>query len=109
MWPMVVFIIRFRIVYNQSVIIHVYSKKIEVYDSIGNRIAFRSRRYFGKRYVTATEHMPENHKDDAEFNNFDGTYYRQKAARIGNNAYKFVYELLDSADVEEQAVLYCCN
>ena len=93
--------------YNQSVIIHAYSKKIEVYDSIGNRIAFHSRHYSGKRYVTATEHMPENHKAVVEFNNFDGTYYRQKAARIGDNAYKFVYELLDSVDFEEQAYKSC--
>lgn len=48
--------------------------------------------------------MPENHKAVVEFNNFDGTYYRQKAARIGDNAYRFVYELLDSVDFEEQGL-----
>ena len=93
--------------YNRSVIIHAYAKKLEIYDTMGNRIAFHIRHFSGKRYVTVTEHMPENHKAVMEFHNFDASYYRQKSARIGDNAYKFVCELLALADFEEQAYKSC--
>lgn len=93
--------------YRQSIIIHAYAKKIEIFDSIGNRIAIHGRYFSGKRYIIETEHMSDNHKAVMEFNNFDATYYRQKAARIGDNAYKFVYELLDATDFEEQAYKSC--
>ncbi len=93
--------------YGRPVTIHAFAKKIEVYDEIGNRIAIHGRQHSGKRYVTATEHMPENHRAVVEFNSYDGTYYRQRASRIGNNAYLFVKQLLESADFEEQAYKSC--
>ena len=93
--------------YKQCVFIHAYAKKIEVLDGMHNRIALHPRRFYGKRYATRSEHMPENHKAVAEFNRYDGTYYRWKAGQIGTNAGKFVNALLDNAEFEEQAYKSC--
>jgi len=93
--------------YNQHVCLHAYSKKIEIYDEFGNRIAIHSRRYAGKRYSTVTDHMPENHKAVVELNSYDGIYFRNKTAKIGNGAYQFVVALLESVDFEEQAYKSC--
>lgn len=93
--------------YNQSVILHAFAKKIEIYDAIGNRIAFHQRSFSGRRYVTDTDHMPANHKAVVEFNSYDGAYYRYKASKIGSNTYKFVDTLLTRVDFEEQAYKSC--
>jgi len=93
--------------YHRSVCIHAYAKKIEIYDEIGNRIAIHERRRSGKRYVTSIDHMPENHKAVVEFNNYNGYYYRQRAAKIGNDTFIFVKTLLESVDFEEQAYKSC--
>ncbi|NLG05005.1 MAG: IS21 family transposase [Clostridia bacterium] len=93
--------------YNQSVMIHAFAKKIEVYDTIGNRIAFHTRHFSGKRYVTELEHMPDNHKAVVEFNSYNGAYYRYKASKIGTAASRFVDLLLTGVDFEEQAYKSC--
>ena len=93
--------------YKKSVVIHAYAKKIEIFDAIGNRIAYHERRYAGQRYVTATEHMPANHQAIAEFNGMNGAYYKQRAFKIGSNTYNFVDKLLASYEFEEQAYKSC--
>ncbi len=93
--------------YNRPVCLHAYSKKIEIYDEFGNRIAIHTRRRSGSRYVTSVDHMPENHRAVVEFNNYNGKYYRQMASKIGSEAYAFVKQLLESADFEEQAYKSC--
>jgi len=93
--------------YKKSVVIHAYAKKIVIFDSMGNRIAFHSRRFSGKRYVTEFEHMPANHQAVVEFNRYDGRYYRAQASRIGSHVRQFVNTLLDSAEFEEQAYKSC--
>lgn len=93
--------------YKQSVFIHAYAKKIEIFDCMNNRIAFHQRRFCGKRYATVFEHMPENHKAIAELNRYDGMYYRRKAGLIGRYTGKFVNTLLDNAEFEEQAYKSC--
>ena len=93
--------------YKRSVIIHAYAKKIEIFDVVGNRIAIHQRRYAGQRYVTNTDHMPANHQAVAEFNGFNGTYYKQKAFRIGPNTFNFVDKLISSYEFEEQAYKSC--
>ena len=93
--------------YKQSVVIHAYAKKIEIFDCMNKRIAFHLRRFSGRRYVTRFEHMPENHKAVAEFNRYDGTYYRRKAWQIGRNTGEFVSTLLGNAEFEEQAYKSC--
>ena len=93
--------------FKQSVVIHAYAKKIEIFDCMQNRIAFHRRHFSGRRYVTLDEHMPENHRAVAEFNRYDGTYYRHKADQIGRHTSRFVNALLDNAEFEEQAYKSC--
>lgn len=93
--------------YKQSVFIHAYAKKIEILDCMNNRIAIHQRRFSGRRYATQFEHMPENHKAVAEFNRYDGAYYRRRAQQIGRNTARFVNALLDNAEFEEQAYKSC--
>ena len=93
--------------YNQSVVMHVFAKKIEVFTREGERIAIHQRHFNGRRYVTIPEHMPENHKVVTEARSFDGKYYRSKAYTIGNNTGEFVNTLLEKVDFEEQAYRSC--
>lgn len=93
--------------YKQTVILHIYAKKIEIYTQGGSRIAVHQRHFSGKRYVTATEHMPENHRVVSEFRNYDGNFYRARARSIGNETAEFVATLLENADFEEQAYKSC--
>lgn len=93
--------------YNKSVVMHIFSKKIEVYNSEYSLIALHVRHFSGKRYVTNTEHMPENHKAVAEFRRRDGSYYRTRASEIGSHTYAFICSLLEKVDFEEQAFKSC--
>ena len=93
--------------YTQSVTMHIFAKKIEVFSKNGDRIAIHQRRFSGRRYVTTSDHMPENHKAVVAFRNFDGSYYRAKAYAIGEHTGKFVKTLLEKADFEEQAYKSC--
>lgn len=69
----------------------------------GERIAIHQRHFNDRRYVTDSEHMPENHKAVAAFRSFDGKYYRNKAYAIGNATGTFVKTLLEKADFKKQA------
>ena len=59
------------------------------------------------RYVTKTEHMPENHRAVVEYRSYDGNYYRYKAKTIGFYAGIFIDTLLEKVDFEEQAYKSC--
>ena len=65
------------------------------------------RHFNGKRYVTDSDHMPENHKAVVAFRSYDGKYYRTKAATIGPFTSAFVNTLLDKVDFEPQAYKSC--
>ncbi len=93
--------------YKASVKVHVYAKKIEIFNDIGERVAIHRRRFAGKRYVTDENHMPANHRAVREFNQYDGAHYRCRAGSIGTNAYHFIDTLLKSVDYEEQAYKSC--
>ncbi len=93
--------------YSQPAVMHIFAKKIEVYTKDGERIAIHQRHFSGRRYVTDSEHMPENHKAVVAFKSFDGKYYRTKAALIGPSTGAFVKTLLEKADFEEQAYKSC--
>lgn len=93
--------------YSQPAVMHIFAKKIEVYTKDGERIAIHQRHFSGRRYVTDSEHMPENHKAVVAFRSFDGKYYRTKAALIGPSTGTFVKTLLEKADFEEQAYKSC--
>ncbi len=93
--------------YGRPVVMHAYARKIEIFDDMGNRIAIHVRRFSGRRYVTNEEHMPENHRAVADFNRYDGAYYRHQASRIGSSACRFICALLDEAEFEEQVYKSC--
>ena len=93
--------------YKDPVTIHAYAKKIEIFNTMGDRVAIHTRRFSGRRYVTDEQHMPTNHRAVREFNKYDGAHYRYRAAGIGQNAYRFVDTLLKSAEFEEQAYKSC--
>lgn len=93
--------------YKDSVTIHAYAKKIEIFNAMGERVAIHVRKFSGRRYATEISHMPANHRAIREFNQYDGTHYRYRASSIGQNAYRFVDTLLKSADFEEQAYKSC--
>ena len=93
--------------YNQSAVMHIFAKKIEIFSKDGDRIAIHQRRFSGRKYVTNSEHMPENHRAVVAFRSYDGTYYRSKASEIGTATGTFVSRLLDGADFEEQAYRSC--
>ena len=93
--------------YDKPVTVHAYAKRIEIFLRNGERIAVHPRRFTGRRYVTITEHMPPNHQAVVSMRSFDGRYYRQKAAGIGQYTYRFVCALLEGVDFEEQAYKSC--
>lgn len=93
--------------YDKPVVMHIFAKKIEIFTKDGERIAIHQRRFSGKRYVTDSEHMPENHKAIVAFRGYDGNYYRSKAFSIGSSTGTFVKTLLEKADFEEQAYKSC--
>ena len=93
--------------FKQSVVMHVFARKIEVFSKNGERIAIHQRKFSGKRYSTITEHMPPNHQAVVAFRSFDGSYYRWKSKEIGPCAETFVKTLLEKADFEEQAYKSC--
>ena len=93
--------------FKQPVVIHVFAKKVEIFTKDGVRLAIHQRRFDGRRYVTNSEHMPENHRAVVEFRGYDGTYYRTKAHAIGAHTGAVVERLLADADFEEQAFKSC--
>ena len=93
--------------YDRTVVIHAFAKKLEIFSKDGERIAIHSRHFSGRRYVTDSEHMPENHKAVMAFRSYDGRYYRAKARSIGESTEAFVTALLEKVDFEEQAYKSC--
>jgi transposase len=93
--------------YDQPAVVHIFAKKIEIYSKTGERIAIHQRRFSGRRYVTDSAHMPENHKAVLEFRSYDGSYYKARATAIGTATGTFVRMLLENADFEEQAYKSC--
>ena len=93
--------------YDQPAVIHAFAKKIEIFTKDGERIAIHQRRFSGRRYVTDSDHMPENHKAIVAFRSYDAKYYRSRARDIGPATYSFVDTLLQKVDFEEQAYKSC--
>ena len=93
--------------YDQPAVIHAFAKKIEIFTKDGERIAIHQRRFSGRRYVTDSDHMPENHKAVVAFRSYDAKYYRSRARDIGPATYSFVDTLLQKVDFEEQAYKSC--
>lgn len=93
--------------HRQKVTIRATSSTIEIFDSNRERITSHPRRYMGNRYVTNSDHMPENHKKYWESTQWNGARYRSWAKEIGENTAYFIDRLLTSQSVEEQAYKSC--
>jgi transposase len=93
--------------YKRPVEIHVYPRRIEVFNAELERIAIHARRFTGKRYVTLEEHMPANHKAILAFRTRDGSDYRKIALSVGENTAKYIDALLTSGPIEEQYYKSC--
>ncbi len=93
--------------YSKPVSVHAYARTIEIYNSSHQRIAVHERRTTGRRYVTAFNHMPENHKAVVEMHSYDGSYYRNRAGSIGTSTHDVICRILESVDFEEQAYKSC--
>jgi hypothetical protein len=93
--------------FKRPVEIHVYPKRIEIFNTDLERIALHPRRYTGKRYSTLDEHMPENHKAILAFRTRDGSDYRRIAMAVGENTAAFINALLTSGPIEEQYYKSC--
>ena len=95
------------IYFNQSVEIHAYPKRIEIFNLDAERIALHIRRFTGKRYSTQEDHMPANHQAVLAFRARDGGDYRRIAAGIGENTVRFIDSMLRSGPIEEQFYKSC--
>ena len=93
--------------YKQSVEIHAYPKRIEIFNGAHERIALHSRRFTGRRYVTLEDHMPANHRAVLEFRARDGGDYRRIAMQVGENTARFIDGMLKNAPIEEQYYKSC--
>lgn len=93
--------------YKRKVIMHIYAKKIEIFNENGDRIAIHQRHFSGRRYVTDPAHMPENHRVVTEYRHYDASRYRSIANAIGIHAAQFVDALFENVDFEEQAYKSC--
>lgn len=86
---------------------HLYPDKIEIYATGTGRIAIHQRHFTGKRYVTDINHAPQNQQERMKYNRRTGTYYRTKAARIGQYTVSVVNAILENGPVEEQGYKSC--
>ena len=93
--------------FKRPVEIHVYPRRIEVFNTELERIAIHARHFTGKRYVTVEEHMPANHKAILAFRTRDGGDYRKIAMSVGENTANFIDALLTSSPIEEQHYKSC--
>ena len=93
--------------FKEWVVIRASQTVIEVLGDDGRRVAFHVRHFSGRKYVTADEHMPENHRRQRAFDRRDGNSYRSWANNIGENTYHFIDELLKAQTVEETAYRSC--
>ena len=70
----------------------------------GTRICSQQRKYFGGKYVTDQNHMPDEHRKHGEWS---GERFKSWAIKIGPNTLKCVEYFLNSVKVEQQAYKTC--
>lgn len=61
----------------------------------------------GSRYVTDTQHMPENHRHQHKMNRYDGSKYRKWAGTVGASTLYVIDSMLKAQHVEETAYRSC--
>ena len=70
----------------------------------GSRICSHQRKHFGGKYVTDTNHMPDDHRKHGEWS---GERFKAWAGKIGPSTLKCVEYFLSSVRVEQQAYKTC--
>jgi hypothetical protein len=80
------------------------ARVIEVFHE-GERIASHLRCYDSyRRYISETEHMPENHK---AVTGWSEERFRSWAAKVGSNTEKYIVTLMSKRDIPQQAYKTC--
>ena len=92
---------------HSKVDIHLYPKKVEIYQKGKGMIALHPRRFQGDLHVTIREHMPVNHQKMADFESRDGNYYRNEAANLGEQVAEVVEIFLSEGPSEEHGYRNC--
>ncbi|MDD2295896.1 MAG: IS21 family transposase [Desulfobacterales bacterium] len=93
--------------FKQQVTLRASERVIEIFDKDRHRVATHLRRNQGRKYVTDTQHMPENHKAFRKQQMFDGERYRRWAGKVGVNTQSLISALIESFSFEEQAYRSC--
>jgi hypothetical protein len=70
----------------------------------GVRISSQQRKYFGDKYVTDKNHMPDDHRKHGEWS---GERFKSWARKIGPSTLNCVEHFLNSVKVEQQAYKTC--
>ena len=94
--------------YKQSVTLKVSFFDILVCDSMNRLICRHTRAYkpFPK-YITAEEHMPENHQYYFRENRYDASAYKKWAKSYGENLYTLICMVIGTFQYEEQSYRSC--
>jgi transposase len=93
--------------YRQTVTLRVTENMLEILGGNRGRVALHQRKRSGSRYVTDTQHMPENHRHQHKMNRYDGSKYRKWAGTVGANTLYVIDSMLKAQHVEETAYRSC--
>jgi transposase len=93
--------------FKQEVTVRATSTTIEIINGDRERVAFHSRSYSGKRYITIPEHMPERHRRQMEASGRTGEDYLKWAGTIGTSTHMLIGKMLRSQAFEETAYRGC--
>ena len=93
--------------FKQKVTLKVTMSAIEIINSNNERVATHQRRSSGQRYITIQEHMPSNHRHQAEKDRFDGGRYRSWAKSIGENTFIVIDTMLNTGTFEQLSYRSC--
>lgn len=92
--------------YGNTYELHAYQNSIHIFVE-NHQVALHQRRYTGRRYVTASEHMPEKDRFFLQMGEKDGSYYRRRARVYGESTVKVVGTILSTYDYEPQGYKSC--
>lgn len=86
--------------------LHAYQNTVHIF--IGkDQVAVHERRYFGRRYVTNPDHMPEKDRFYLHMGEKDGLHYRRWASSYGEACRAVIESILNSYEYEPQGYKSC--
>ena len=92
--------------FTQPYTLHAYQRTIHIF--VGReQVAVHARRYFGKRYVTNPDHMPEKDRFYLQLGEKDGMNYRKWASSYGEDCRTVIDTILCSFAYEPQGYKSC--